>query len=536
MASPRPPLPTLLAPARALLRGGAGSLAIVAATALAQRVALPLAALWLGDRGERAAAAALFAAALLSFVRARAAHQLAQTVRLRLVGLYLGPLERGEVVPPPSSDAITARLATALPTLVSWAVEGVAVVVASAVAVPVVAALLAYALGPAALVPLGFAGAVGAAITMGTSSRVEAAWTRSFERSRGLLESMSAAFTGAAELVAHGRAGAEVERLRRGVLAWSSAELSARTASALSSWGALVATLAAALGASALLGEHTRLGGRGDDAYRGFLLVLSAIPTLQMLVAGLANLVYARDELAHVGSGLVGGRTTNRGAPAQDPAAFDPRAEIRVEGVSFAYAKESAPVLRDLSFMLPAGESLAIVGPNGAGKTTLLYLLLGLARPTGGRVHVGGEEPEPSGDRLAFVSQLPYDPPEATIAESLRAFDPGASDARLVQALSDVGLWSALVARAGSEAAALALPRASLSRGQAQRARIARALVREARLIVLDEPEAHLDAESTAELASLLQRLAGERRIIAAIHDRSLAAFAHRTIELRSTS
>jgi len=73
-----------------------------------------------------------------------------------------------------------------------------------------------------------------------------------------------------------------------------------------------------------------------------------------------------------------------------------------------------------------------------------------------------------------------------------------------------------------------------LSRGQARRVMLARTLLREADLVVLDEPEAHLDAASVIELAEILKRVARERRVVAVVHDPVLAAFADRVIELRA--
>ncbi|NUQ78105.1 MAG: hypothetical protein HUU21_31625, partial [Polyangiaceae bacterium] len=120
----RPSLRALAATARSLLAGGAPSLGLIAAIVTVQRVALPISVIWLGDRGFEVAAAALFGAAGLSFVRARAADSLARAVRLRLLDVHLRSFEHGVATSLPSSEAITARLATALPTLVTWAVEG----------------------------------------------------------------------------------------------------------------------------------------------------------------------------------------------------------------------------------------------------------------------------------------------------------------------------------------------------------------------------------------------------------------------------
>jgi ABC-type transport system involved in cytochrome bd biosynthesis fused ATPase/permease subunit len=137
-----------------------------------------------------------------------------------------------------------------------------------------------------------------------------------------------------------------------------------------------------------------------------------------------------------------------------------------------------------------------------------------------------------SGDRIAFVSQRPFEPPEATIEQALLAFDKDAPPERVLAALDSVGLLAALRSRASTNDALLSLRVASLSRGQARRVMIARALVRDAKLIVLDEPEAHLDSESVQELDALLRRLSRNRRIIAAVHNEAVTGFAQHVLRL----
>jgi hypothetical protein len=134
-AAKRASIRALSATARGLLAGGWLSLGLIAAIVAVQRLALPVSVIWLGDWGYELAAAALFGAAALSFVRARAADRLARAVRLSLLDVHLRSFEHGAATSLPSSEAITARLAVALPTLVSWAVEGVAVAVGAAAAV-----------------------------------------------------------------------------------------------------------------------------------------------------------------------------------------------------------------------------------------------------------------------------------------------------------------------------------------------------------------------------------------------------------------
>lgn len=546
---PRTPIRLLLAAARALLDRGGFSLAIIAAVVLLQRLALPLSVIWLGEEGAKVAVLALFAAAALSFVRARAADRLARSVRLNLLELYLSPFEVGDVVSLPHHETITARLAIALPTLVGWAVEGVAVVVGAAFAVPLVAALIASELGVSALIPLGVAGAAGAIVTMATSPRVESAWGRAWDRSRVFLEAIGAGYQGAIDLRAHGRARAFADTLRADVDAWSAAEGRARTLSAFSSWGALVATLFAALAASAIFTPDLGKAASKEGVYRAFMLVLAAVPTLQTFVGATASLLYARDELESVERQRgIAARVVAEGRGAIDEP-IDVKARVELAGIDLTYRSEGeaatkdpadgarrTAALRGAALTIEEGESVAITGPNGAGKTTLLYILLGVLRPDAGSIRVGGREARLDNprwrERVAFLSQRPFERREATIAENMRAFDPGVPDDRLVKALMDVGLFDGLRRRSSSDAGALALPYAELSRGQARRVMLARALLRDADLLVLDEPEAHLDAESIASIAAILTRLTHDRRVIAVVHDQAIAAFASRVITL----
>ena len=173
-------------------------------------------------------------------------------------------------------------------------------------------------------------------------------------------------------------------------------------------------------------------------------------------------------------------------------------------------------VLRGIDLRIGVGDALAVVGPNGAGKTSLLRILAGLARPNAGEVRVLGrrlERSEPDARRpIGFVSHqsLLYD--DLTILENLalaaRLYgvpDPG-SAAR--QALDAVGLAERAADR----------PR-RLSRGLLQRAAIARALVHQPRILLLDEPFTGLDAEAAERLRSLLlDRLSGGLGLVLVTH------------------
>ena len=194
-------------------------------------------------------------------------------------------------------------------------------------------------------------------------------------------------------------------------------------------------------------------------------------------------------------------------------------AEIRLSGLTLGYAGE--PVVRDLAGVFAPGEATAVVGPNGSGKTTLIKALAGLVRPMAGKITLAG-----AGRRdIAYLAQdggVDRDFPitvEDLVAlgfeRRLGLFGGvGAAEReRLAAALAAVGLT-------GLERHTIA----ALSGGQFQRALFARVMVKDAPVILLDEPFAGLDARTTAALGEIVRRWAGEgRTVLAALHDLDLA-------------
>jgi ABC-type transport system involved in cytochrome bd biosynthesis fused ATPase/permease subunit len=519
--------------ARVLLAGAAVPLVVVAASVLAQRLMLPFAVLSLQNRTH--AVAALLAAAALGFVRTRAADVVARRLRLNLLDLFLAPFVSGPAPSLPAGEAVTARLAADLPRLVTWANDGVALVLAAALAIPAVVVLLASALGVRVLLPIAIAGVVGAATTTLASRHVSAAWTAAVDRLRALFISVGAGYEGAVDLRAHGRAGSYAARLREQMSTWSVYEGRARVATTVSTWGSFAVTLATA---AAIIALSSGTFEPGVDPYRLSLLVLAAVPTLHTLVSGISNLLAARSTLASTARQLA---LAEAATLVESDAPIDSAGEIRLERIGYSYPRGedgSAPVaaLDGLDLALPARGSVAITGPNGAGKTTLAHVLLGVVRPDRGRILVADREATLDNrrfrSRIAYLSQRPFQVAEGTIADNLRAFDPELPDGRLLEALVVVGLRDSLGARAKSDADLLALPYRALSRGQSRRVMLARALLRDTDLLVLDEPEAHLDAASTTELAAILKRIASARRVVAVVHDRELLGFADQVVEL----
>jgi heme exporter protein A len=181
-----------------------------------------------------------------------------------------------------------------------------------------------------------------------------------------------------------------------------------------------------------------------------------------------------------------------------------------LEGVGRAYGERVA--LRDVSFALSPGETIAVFGANGAGKTTLLRILAGLLRPHAGRATVLGVKPELARGRIGLLAHEPLLYRDLTVRENLRfhARLHGVGFERVEVLLERVGL-----ALRADDAVR------TLSRGTTQRVAICRAVLHEPELLLLDEPYANLDPGGAAVVAPLLSGAA--RVLISHDADKGLA-------------
>ncbi len=163
------------------------------------------------------------------------------------------------------------------------------------------------------------------------------------------------------------------------------------------------------------------------------------------------------------------------------------------------------PVLRGVNLAVEQGQRVALLGANGAGKTTLLRILAGLAEPDGGRVCIDGRdimhEAQQARRAIGFVAHQPYLYDDLTVMENLlfygRMYGVKQRKERAHTLLERVGLLKRATDRASA-----------LSRGQAQRLAIARALLHTPRLLLLDEPDTGLDEEGIALLEAILREQA----------------------------
>lgn len=199
-----------------------------------------------------------------------------------------------------------------------------------------------------------------------------------------------------------------------------------------------------------------------------------------------------------------------------------PTSELVIDGLVFGYPGRPDPVLTGLDLRVPAGGRVTITGRSGAGKSTLLDLLLGFLQPDSGDISVGGMPL----DRLnaevrrrcfAVVAQQTH-LFTATVADNLRLAAPDADVAELERVCRAAGVHDDIVAMPDGYDTWLGEAGTTLSGGQARRLVIARALLRDAPVVLLDEPTEGLDATTARALMDTLDRLLRGRAVVLITH------------------
>jgi ATP-binding cassette subfamily C protein CydD len=230
--------------------------------------------------------------------------------------------------------------------------------------------------------------------------------------------------------------------------------------------------------------------------------------------------------------------------PLPEPAPARTIRTVAAQGVTVAFDDvrltwdlARGPALDGLSFRVPAGETLVLAGPSGSGKSSVIEILLGFVRPDSGRVAINGADitdlvPQALSRLTAWIGQRPV-LFAGTIRDNIRFARPEATDDEVADA--------ARAARVDGFAAAL--PDGldtlvgeggyGLSGGQAQRVAIARAYLKNAPMLLLDEPTAHLDPATEADVLDSLRRLALGRTVILASHSAAAQGFGGRRLDLR---
>jgi putative ABC transport system ATP-binding protein len=213
---------------------------------------------------------------------------------------------------------------------------------------------------------------------------------------------------------------------------------------------------------------------------------------------------------------------------------------LRVERLTKTYssAGNALTVLRDVTFDLSAGASVAIVGPSGSGKTTLLGLCAGLDRPTSGKVHVAGQAiGEMSEDERALVrnAHVGFVFQNFQLIPTLTALENVLVPVELAGDATREDEAKSLLARVGLGERAHHYP-VQLSGGEQQRVALARAFMNRPKILFCDEPTGNLDGETAAAMVELIFALNREQgtTLILVTHDLDLAKRCQRIIRLKS--
>ena len=193
---------------------------------------------------------------------------------------------------------------------------------------------------------------------------------------------------------------------------------------------------------------------------------------------------------------------------------------VQLSGVSFSYGKGEREILRDFNLTVQEGESVLLAGRTGAGKSTLVKLILGLYEPEAGQVRVFGTPPAgiPEAEKrrwFGYVEQQ-FRPVPGTVGDQVSLQDPQVSEEQIRKALVTVGLWDTV--QSLPEGINTPCGEGLFSQGQLQLLSIARAIVLEPKLLLLDEITANLDSKTEAQVLAALQAASLHRTVLSISH------------------
>jgi ATP-binding cassette subfamily C protein len=200
---------------------------------------------------------------------------------------------------------------------------------------------------------------------------------------------------------------------------------------------------------------------------------------------------------------------------------------IEAEGVSAAAPGMRAPTLRNVNFRIEPGTALGVIGPSGAGKSTLARLLAGIWRPVSGTLRIDGATLDQFTDdeRGRRIGYLPQDLAlfDASVAENISRLADDRDDDAVVEAARRAGAHEMILSLPGGYDTQIGPSGTRLSGGQRQRIALARALYGDPAIVVLDEPNAHLDAAGEQALTAAITELRQRGRTVVVMAHRPSA-------------
>ena len=269
----------------------------------------------------------------------------------------------------------------------------------------------------------------------------------------------------------------------------------------------------------------------GNLSYQTALLVLLLTPEAYLPLRAVGAQFHASTEGAAAARDVfaildtpVPGRVTQRA-----PRPVDLRTDtIRLIGAGLAYPRRGRDALSGVNLTIRPGDQIALTGPSGAGKSSLLALLLRFAEPTSGRIEAGGVglSSIPPQEWRRQIGWVPQDPHlfAASVADNIALGEPAASREAIAAAARAAGAAGFIEALPRGYDTEVGVRGLRLSSGQRQQIALARAFLRDAPLLLLDEPTAHLDADTAARFDATLTALTAGRTVIRVSHDQRQAA------------
>ena len=289
-------------------------------------------------------------------------------------------------------------------------------------------------------------------------------------------------------------------------------------------WLAVANRAASTLTIVAIFTLGAELNAKGEVTVGGIVtfvnFALMQIGKLEQFASFISNLFFQTPSLSDFFA-VLDAKAVMQEKPGAPPLPANVRGEVQFDNVSFGY-DASHPALRNLSFRIPAGGTAAIVGPTGAGKTTALTLLYRAYDPSAGRITIDGIDIREVGlhslrEHIAVVFQDPglfY----RSIADNLRIGNPEASDAELEAAAQAAEAHNFIIVKPEGYSTLVAERGRSLSGGERQRLSIARAMLKDAPILILDEATSALDNATEARIQRALNALTKNRTTFVIAH------------------